>query len=362
MVSQPTALAHPLLVPTSSEATVINKWMTALRQPTTGISPPAPTIPSCFTLIAKAGSGINADAYFRLPTSDIKIARSTHSSSSPRDMVSNLQVVKTCRTLFQVQLPSEVSVLKAFQIQLYSHSDHSTLPLFHLTAWDAGNAQPSWYACSTLSLCTDLKALEGRFHSMPEEFVWLVYTQLQAAITFMHKTCDPPLAHGDLHLGNIIVGYSAPDDTGLPQVKVIDFGMAQYEYNADEYGEDLMCEDMFQRDMLFMLHALKNILYNTHYAGARFVASPHQPATWGTEVRELGDTVRAGVRGGSVSEEEALRRMWERFGEVAKGKVEGINDVAREKIRIVVWSVAGGKYDEIVEKVGELLGHESSNG
>ncbi|KAH7092017.1 hypothetical protein FB567DRAFT_435021 [Paraphoma chrysanthemicola] len=333
--------------------------MTALRQPTTETSLPAPNIPACFTLIAKAGSGINADAYFCLPTSHLPISGSSHSSSSRRDMMSKLQVVKTCRTSYQGQLPSEVSILNAFQIQRHSHPNHSLLPFFDLTAWDTINAQPSWYASSTFPLCTDLKALEGRFHSMSEEFVWLVYAQLHAAITFMHKTCDPPLAHGDLHLGNIIVGYDGPDDTGLPQVKVIDFGMAQFDYDADEYREDLMCEDMFQKDMLLMLHALKNVNLNMHYVGARFIASPQPPGAWGKEVRELGEAVLAGIRGGAISEEEALRTMWERFGEVARKKVEGIDNEAKERIRNVVWDVAGERYDEMEEKVGELLSRGS---
>jgi serine/threonine protein kinase len=85
---------------------------------------------------------------------------------------------------------------------------------------------------TTFPICCQLSELKVSFEDMPEEFTWLIFIQLHKALDFLHNACDSPIAHGDLHDGNVIIGYRGPNDRDTAQLKVIDFGLAhQYPFS-----------------------------------------------------------------------------------------------------------------------------------
>ena len=181
-------------------------------------------IPSSFLLVSKAGSGCGADAFFCLPKKAVKAIKAREQDNvadKVSALMSVLRVVKiSCPTDFE-DLYAEVGVLKAIRKQ---QPDGVCLPFFELTAVDTFSPTPTWFATTALPICCELEALlQQPYNALPEHLVWLIFWQLHKALHFLHNTCDPPLLHGDLHTGNIIIGYAEGSD--LLQVKLIDFGL-----------------------------------------------------------------------------------------------------------------------------------------
>lgn len=136
--------------------------------------------------------------------------------------MSILRVVKVACPASLNALREEVAALKAIRKH---QPDGACLPFFELTAVDTFSPTPTWFATSTLPICCELEALLQPYRAIPEHLMWLIFRQLYKALHFLHNTCDPPMVHGDLHPGNIILGYA--EGSELLQVKVIDFGLAR---------------------------------------------------------------------------------------------------------------------------------------
>lgn len=78
-----------------------------------------------------------------------------------------------------------------------------------------------------LPICCDLESLLGSFKYLAEEFMWLVFVRVRKVLNFLHRICDPPIAHSDLHIRNVVIGYPRPNDQGIPAIKVIDFSLSK---------------------------------------------------------------------------------------------------------------------------------------
>ncbi|KAF2029236.1 hypothetical protein EK21DRAFT_113130 [Setomelanomma holmii] len=357
----PSLPEKPLLTSSSpgQEKIGTDQWKAAtvaLRKPQGLAAEPYPTIdiPRSYTKIANAGSWVHGDAYFCVPTSDLEAACSSQPAQTATQLMSKLQVVKVNRTLSQPNLASEVALLKAFQMQRQFHThylqDIQSLPFFDIVCSDTLGSYPDWYASTTLPLCLDIKSLMGKFYCMSEEFVWLIYTQLHSAITFIDGTCIPALAHADLHMGNVVIGYDDPEDTRSPQVKLIDFGLAQFAPFNTVSGIDF-----FRKDDFDMLRILRNMLLNTHQADDGHYKSSPVPKTWSRDIHDFHEAVEQGLSAGLNIDTAYVTWLWARFSKVAQCRVECLSEAARKGMRDVMLEVGMGRYVEMEKKVDELL-------
>jgi hypothetical protein len=208
------------------EYKMIEKWRVALAQSPKPCVSPEPNIPLSFTLVSKAGNGIAADAFFCLPTDAVTGTGIPDGDGTPAKasrLMAKLRVVKVSVHPEPMFMGKEIAILDAIKLQRPGHE--STHPFFEITAFDPAGY---WYATSTLPMCCELGSMKGSFKHLPEEFMWLVFLQIRKALEFLHGRCDPPIAHADLHMGNIVIGYSGFADQGLPKIKLIDFGFSEY--------------------------------------------------------------------------------------------------------------------------------------
>lgn len=136
-------------------------------------------------------------------------------------------------------------------------SQEVPLPFFEVLGYENLNTTPEWVITSTFPLCCNLSALIGEFQSMPEEFMWLIFTQLRLALHSLHEICDPPIGHGDLHLANVVTGYSNPHDQDLPQMTVIDFGGADFHPFSNSVVKP------FPRDRIEVLEAVGFVIHGS---------------------------------------------------------------------------------------------------
>jgi hypothetical protein len=115
-----------------------------------------------------------------------------------------------------------------------------------------------------------------------------------------------------------------------------------------------MSEDSFETDAFDMLQISDNVSDNTRLDGTHHVSSS-RPDIWSADSHEFRGVVRNGLQGSSSVDSEVLACLWERFGETALGKVEGMEDAARMRMKDKMQEIAKGRYEAMQAKVQELL-------
>ncbi|KAF3049316.1 hypothetical protein E8E11_008735 [Didymella keratinophila] len=166
-------------------------------------------LPPAYTFVATAGTGI----YVCEP------------------LTKQLVAVKICYEPDSIEtLQTELEALQA--INAYKETEEGEacdemLALFGLGQCLKGRS-PYTVTCTFPIVCT-LQSLKPHFLTIPEVFIWLIYTKLANALHWPKDECEPGIAHGDLHSGNVLIGYptlSFPTHAALPKAKIIDFGRA----------------------------------------------------------------------------------------------------------------------------------------
>jgi serine/threonine protein kinase len=341
---------------TSSGPAIIEVSEQALQTSAQAMVESVPAIPSSYTLVSEAGEGAYATACFCLPTQAVidAVSSTKASSSCPtaiNTLKSKLQVIKVFNDPGRLARYTEVNILVDIQQHRQSQSHAQPLPIIEILAWDTTGGVPAWIATSTFPVLCDLEACRGT--DMPEEFVWHVYTQLHAALAFLHKSAR--IIHRDLHDGNVIVGYSNSTGTGLPQVKVIDFGMAEQLHSNSNISKEtyayLLKEEA--EDLLIILDALLCGLDIDCAVCAGPSLDEREPHSRACDFHDaVGEELARGFR----DQERVLDRLWERFGSFALGKVKFCSDKASKRIRDAVFDVTLERREENDSRVQEILG------
>jgi serine/threonine protein kinase len=197
---------------------------------------PSPLLPPSYTYVVTAGSGTYGDVQFCLQTSALLSARTDSESinlksatdyDTVRDsLTKQVVVVKICHGTSVVALQQELEALHT--IKVYTSTNLTPPSLFALL--DHGpclDPTARYLTTSTLPIICTLESFKDQFLTLPEVFTWLIYARLSSALSWLNFTCCPSIAHGDLHPGNVLVGYpSLSQYSQLPEIKLIDFGRA----------------------------------------------------------------------------------------------------------------------------------------
>jgi len=298
-------------------------------------APPPPAIPSSYVLVSKAGNGMYADAFFCLPKKAVQEAVSNVAESFPLSadrLKRELLVVKVFRDGSSPPL-SEVAILE--QIKQQCKAGVPNMPFIEILGSEALSIAP-WIAMLTLPISCDLEALASSFGKMPQEFTWIVYTQLQRALSFLRK-CDPPIMHNDIHPGNVIVGYETVEGTCLPQVKLIDFG-------SSSHSASIFSTSTFDVEAWQLLQILEKLLrrpgaicsscdFNGFFMGDS--GGPLCPS----KLCRFHKKVAEHLAPTAVCDFSILDRLWERFGSYAENMVESCGTASQARIREVILEV-----------------------
>lgn len=333
-----------------------------------------------YTPVNFAGHGLFGQVYFCLPTDQVFLARrsavsdntTTTTQQSLHSLTSKLVAVKTAGA---VSLIPEIRALRTIHTQQHS-SDVVEKSFFRLIESRTDGDLAQYMVTSTLPLCGNLDELGGCIAQMPEAFTWLIYTRIHSALRFLHKTCSPAIAHGDLHQGNVLIGFSDPDVKGrgliLPQVTLIDFGNATFHPGEERSGNsyrDLYGVDAFSRDTDAFLRILESVAsdprphefdrsdYKKWWDRKKWEALLERKPLAGRTAefndfhKALGHGLAQGLRVNPV----VLEELWKSFGSFAEQCVADISEADMEQIRDLVLGVAETLFEETRESIEEIL-------
>ncbi|KAI8943028.1 hypothetical protein NX059_001064 [Plenodomus lindquistii] len=190
------------------------------------------SLPEGYTLLRRVGQGSQAVVHFGVPTATIVAARHriTHGVARGviRDALRSVVAVKISRG---VSLRREIETLNAIQDQSNKHKGAQRCA--QILDWDRNARHPLWVVTST--------------------------TPMFDAFWFLQRVCEPPIAHQDFGLYNVIVSLPDTTSTGPPKLTLIDFGdadfipplntkenadLTQYEVTSFGYDIALSCKDI----------------------------------------------------------------------------------------------------------------------
>ncbi|KAJ4354891.1 hypothetical protein N0V95_003425 [Ascochyta clinopodiicola] len=328
--------------------------------------------------MTRAGSGTYGDVYFCLPTSTI-ITVQNHSTAQADltamcdELTKQLVAIKICQGPSIPTLRNELAVLQiiattnhAATLDTACGSTLTNCDAFFLCLDYATNpsSDTHYLTSTTLPLICTLDALLPNVHHLPEPFTWLIYVKIRKALIWLTKTCNPGIAHGDVHAGNILIGYATLDPgegQRLPLVKMVDFGNSHIADAEAGYGDAGMFHHRVSRDWSAFLHLLAVTLGLVSTDGQ----SPSRlhgrsPCSGGeessVEFREFRTRVERAVKRGSWDHEEGLAELESRFGGFAERVLSSVGEGECGVVWDKVVSVTEESRGAVRRRVGGLLG------
>ncbi|KAF2250787.1 kinase-like protein [Trematosphaeria pertusa] len=227
-----------------------------------------------FLPLALAGSGSSADVWFC-------------TTSSPNPLTSpptQLYALKLPSRTKQDRLTRELRALRLIASTASPLSPHfpRVLAADHPPA---PFAECRWLATRAVLGCT-LHALlsASKPHPLPRHLVLHIALQLSAALSYLHSM-TPPLLHGDLFEGNVMLDmtWQRRNDQGFPHVVIIDFGAARF----DDDGVDARAL-AWERTCVYRL-AARLALFRRGSAGRRTEEEGRRCGWWWEFVRVVAE-------------------------------------------------------------------------
>ncbi|KAH9866055.1 hypothetical protein J1614_008619 [Plenodomus biglobosus] len=326
-----------------------------------------------YTHVSEAGFGLRGSVHYCLRTATVTSQRRQFADSKGMDidysrLTDKIIVAKVShKPAKNKSMKDEIATLKAIHDQSASH--HAQEQFFQLLNWDRTRDMPQWFTTSTFPMGCSLEELQYQHPLMPEEFTWLVFTQLLEALDFLHNVCDPPIAHGDLFAGNIMIGYPEfdPNKLGsLPQLKLIDFeGSRFWERNRvpgpdSETLEHHACQGL-SSDILQSISILY-VIVSLHPAISDHAASAiHDPLAFPdvqaehAKLHVLSETLKTSQQRAYGNTPWVLQSLYKYFGPHAYEKLATISESAEAQMRDIIFKVAWPKFEETQRKLVQLI-------
>ncbi|KAF2851635.1 hypothetical protein T440DRAFT_527985 [Plenodomus tracheiphilus IPT5] len=264
-------------------------------------------------------------------------------------------------------MKNEIALLKVIRDQSDSH--YAQDRFFQLLNWDTSRLTPQWFTTSTFPIGCTLEELQYHYPSMPEDFTWLVFTQLLEALDFLHNVCDPPIAHGDLFPGNIMIGYPNSESKaigGLPQVKLIDFEGSQFSKRDHTLASDNVtltdhayqgfASDILQCiSILYIITALHPSI--SDYKPPVINNSCEFPdiEADSAKLHLLSETLKASQQRAYGNTPWVLQSLYNYFAPRAYEKLANISESAEAQMRDVILDVSRPKFVETQRRLVELF-------
>ncbi|KAI8943027.1 hypothetical protein NX059_001063 [Plenodomus lindquistii] len=326
-----------------------------------------------YTHISEAGFGLRSSVHYCLRKATITSAQRQAAVSKDRTidyghLTDKLIVAKVNHIPAPNKgMKNEIELLKAIRDQSASH--YAQDRFFQLLNWDTSRIMPQWFTTSTFPIGCSLEQLQYHYDVMPEEFTWLVFTQLLEALDFIHNVCDPPIAHGDLFPCNIMIGYLEHDDnilSSLPQLKLIDFENSRFckrERNLGPLNDTLSHPDNhgFASDILLSIRVL-HVIAGLHLS----IADCGDPAIYDpvkfpdiradyAKLHLLYATLSTSQKLAHDNTPWVLQSLYNHFSPHAYRKLATISESAENQMRDIIFKAARPKYEEMQRKLVEVV-------
>lgn len=336
-------------MPTSADGDRMMDWVCGITDD------PLPLLPSKYIYVATAGTGTySGSVHFCLHTQAMSSARSglksfTDISTVCETLTKQLVAVNICVESDSLKtLATELEALQAIETYTQTERDETCSALFALL--DHGQCLDStsrYIITSTLPIVCTSESLKSHFSTLPEVFTWLTFAKLTTALHWLHNTCQPGIAHGDLHSGNILVGYSSLQHANtLPDFKLIDLGCAVLHPPPSSAPAALIKYNQALRsDHTHFLRILG------HVVGLDIDSK--LPRGW--EWCDVNMVVEEVLRKSEWDHEEEVGKMERRWGGFTEGEVGDAKELDVWRIWNVVVGVTEGKRGEVRAKIEELL-------
>ena len=325
---------------------------------------PLSLLPSEYTYVTTAGTGTYGAVHFCPATLAVNSARAESRSSTERSLVcenltKQLVAVKICIEPDSIEtLQTELEALQAIEAHKKTDEGGACGELFSLLGHGQCLDGISHYiVTSTIPIVCTLESLKSHLLTLPEVFTWLIYSKLTSALAWLKETCEPGIAHGDIHSGNVLIGYSTLQAApALPGVKIIDFGRAIPHPPPSSSPPALLKyqQTLHSNQMMFLriLGRLLGVDVDNPWRLVRGQSPEDRDWDWCELKMEVQDVLRMG-KWDQLDGIDRLRGRWDR---VAKQQVERVKGKDVELIWEVVAGVTKEKRDEVRMKIEELLG------
>ncbi|KAF2650722.1 kinase-like protein [Lophiostoma macrostomum CBS 122681] len=183
----------------------------------------AKDVPSSYSVIKRSGRGASSNVYLCINKMAISQALSASEIKSQLVAVKVYDKHEAWTELAEQEVRNLQTITKASRI--HGSVQRCQTLLMH----DLGST--TWIGTPAILGGMSLKQANyalnyGDKGAIPAEFVCHAFIELTEALNFLHNVCVPPVSHGDLHLGNVLIDVEAPrmGHPGFPRLKLIDFG------------------------------------------------------------------------------------------------------------------------------------------
>ncbi|EOA90541.1 uncharacterized protein SETTUDRAFT_25804 [Exserohilum turcica Et28A] len=265
-----------------------------------------------------------------------------------KKLVNKIVAVKRSTGYFAPTLHNEVARMKAIGESVEA-TGNTQSQFFQLLAYDIDDTSVAWMATSTFPICLSLEGFRS-LGEMPEDFLWVCFTQLQQGLEFLHGVCDPTIVHCDLHLGNIVVGFPDAVPSGLPQVKIVDFGVAVLLHN-DTQETAVLAEDNVA--FLELLHSLIH-KWDGATCGDCADATAPEPGEQ-SMIGKFHDDIVKQLEYGSGGFARIRVGLWERFGDFATMRGAAVSKASEQNMQGVIMDDFGSQKREMEARLEEII-------
>lgn len=324
---------------------------------------PSLLLPATYTHVAIAGTGTYGDVHFCLQNSALLSARSGLTASTDRSavyekLIKQLVAIKICCEPDSIKtLQTELEALQTIRTYKKTEDGETCGELFALLGHgQCFDGSSPYIVTSTLPIVCTLESLKSSLLVLPEVFTWLIYNKLTSALHWLEDTCTPGITHGDMHSGNVLVGYPSlhPTDS-LPEIKLIDFGRALLQPPPSYTPAALIrYEQSLRADQTHFLRILGRLVGVDVDRPWRLVRS-ESPEDRGWEWCDLKMEVQDLLGMGEWDRMDEVGKMRGRWDRLAEARVQDVKAKDVEQIWDVVVGVTQGKRDEVRVKIEELL-------
>jgi serine/threonine protein kinase len=191
-------------------------------------------VPKDYLILQRAGQGLTSEVFFCLRRATDP-SNSTDESTRDENITAGKSDVVAVKVLHQPFMHSntEISFLRRIRSELGNESVSTANRFQEFITCNPGfdiHSQTLWIAtkaiCGSITLSDIERQYRKRKECVPEEFILHAFLQVSEALLFLHESCEPPIAHGDVHFGNVLLD-ERQDTPGFPNLVLIDFGSAR---------------------------------------------------------------------------------------------------------------------------------------
>jgi len=166
------------------------------------------------------------------------------------------------------------------------------------------------------------------------------------------------MAHADLHTGNVIVGYTGPNDKSLPKVKLIDVGALEDPGDLAFALDQDLGEEHGVMDMI--IHG--SLEEDSDPDSCKWFLQNRQPKGRSSQFysfHEAMSDLNVQLLMGKQSPASVSEKLWEKYGAFVEEKLASSPDSTNMRIQEMICKIALPRYEAMEKSAQELLNDDT---